>query len=276
MQIADQAMGSFGGAADRARMAMSQRTISDGDPPPSDDPAADTRSASAVRIELSPEAQRALGGGGLSQVAAQTMSFGLTGNPDGTVTTVGEVVVIGQKKTLFTVAISLPEPPIYTPIHDELEPIIDDLPTPPLTPCQQETLKDRAALEAQKILDSLDKNKEWGMYLIQDPDGSIRGVGPISGNQTELVWNASVAELGITSWDQLVGLVHTHPMDGPRDSLARQFSGKDVNVTRTFLQGGANSNFRQYISVGGQLVQFGKDAREGSTSSDKVTGQGCD
>ncbi len=245
-----------------------------------------------MKIDLSPQARQALTASGpaatgtapvASPPSLQAMSatFGAPGHPDGTVTTIGEVVVIGQRKTLFTVAISFPEPPIYTPVDAELEPILDDLPSlPPLTPCQEETLKDRAALEAQKILDGLDKNKEWGMYLIRDPDGSIRGVGPIEGanrnGQNQIVWNATGAELGITSWSQLVGLVHTHPMDGQGDSLAYQFSEQDENTTQAYVQAGADPSFRQYLSVGGDLLQFGKNADEGDVSNDEVTGQGCD
>lgn len=214
------------------------------------------------------------------QIQARSLTGGAVPNPDGTVTTVGDVVVVGQKRTLFTVEISFPEPPTYTPIYDELEPLIDDLPAPPpLTPCQQETLKDRAALEAQKILDGLDKRKEWGMYLIRDPDGSIRGVGPIEGQNANgiegIPWNATAAELGISSWSQLVGLVHTHPVDNNADSDAYKLSPQDRNVTQAFIGAGADIDFRQYISVGGDLMQFSKNHQSGRVSNDKVTGEGC-
>lgn len=239
-----------------------------------------TSQRAPVSFQLSPEASKALADGGFDNGSSMTTTnsivLGGGENPDGTVTTVGEVVVVGQRQTLFTVSITLPEPPPYVPIHEELGPDRGDLPAPPeLTPCQRETIKDRAALEAQKILAGLDKNKEWGMYLIQDPDGSVRGVGPIAGNHTTLQWNATVAELGITSWDQLVGLVHTHPKDTPGDTDAYRFSPEDRNVTNTFVSNGANTAFRQYISVDGQLFQFSKTASAGSTSSDNVSGQGC-
>lgn len=56
---------------------------------------------------------------------------------------------------------------------------------------------------------------------------------------------------------------------------AYRFSPEDRNVTNTFVSHGANSAFRQYISVNAQFFQFGESASEGSTSSDNVSGQGC-
>lgn len=195
---------------------------------------------SSVQIQLSPEAQRYLAGPAAPQPQTMSLTSGSgPENPDGTTTTVGDVVVIGQKRTLFTVEIQLPAPPEWVPDVAEIgaEPP-GEMPPVELTPCQKETLKDRAALEAKKIIDGLPKNKEWGMYLIRDPDGSIRGVGPIEGRYEGgrffLDWDATPTELGISSWSQLVGLVHNHPMDNSGDTQAYQFSPEDEEVTAAF------------------------------------------
>ena len=159
-------------------------------------------------VKLSGAARQILAGTE-GPTAATTQSLNSPGtNPDGTVTTVDEVVIVGERRTLFIV--SFPNPPPYNPegLYDELDPNVPEIPV--LTPCQKETAIDRAAMEAAKILEDLPSNKEWGMYLVRDPDGSIRGVGPIEGHnvngENRITWDATREELGITSWSQVVGL----------------------------------------------------------------------
>lgn len=207
-------------------------------------------------------------------------------NPDGT-TTVEEVVVEGQRTTVFTIyppSGGTPTPPL--PGDTAELPDTGGGPGEPLEPteCEKEVTRDRAALEAAERINGFPDNVEHGFYLVEDGGGSVRAVGPVHGfinseGVPQINWDLTPAELGITNWNQLVGLVHNHPRlttQGPGiDQNRREYSQQDVDVTAAFVNAGADPNkFRQYITVGNDTYQFGADAKAGddATPNNEVTG----
>lgn len=206
-------------------------------------------------------------------------------NPDGT-TTVDDVIVTGQRRTVRTVyppSVVPPSPPL-APENDELPDNDPGEPMQPPTECEKEVTRDRAALEAAELIGGFPDNLEHGFFLVEDSDGSIRAVGPVEGyldpvtGQPSIDWDVTLAELGITSWSQLVGLVHSHPRilgQGGIDRERDEFSGEDVDVNNAFLAAGVDPDkFRQYIVIDNDMHQFGSDAEEGdeATNTNKVSG----
>jgi len=197
-------------------------------------------------------------------------------NPDGTHTTTLDDVIVTGRRMMFSVSFQPPAGELPTDIS-VLQPDIEPPAPPQLAECEKETLKDRAALEAAERLNELTQSKEWGVYIIRNPDGSLRVYGPIEGTNSgggqNIPWNATKAELGISSWSQVVGLVHTHPGVGESTQMRRQFSPNDVQVTTAFLNAGADSGFRQYIVIDGKVYEYGQEKDAGDISTDLLTGQ---
>lgn len=204
-------------------------------------------------------------------------------NPDGT-DTVDDIIVVGQRQRVFTVypPSSVPPSPPVGPENEELPGGDPGEPTEP-TECEREVTRDRAALEAAELIGGYPDNVEHGFFLVEDSNGSVRAIGPVHGyienGVPRIDWDTTLAELGIDSWDRLVGLVHSHTgfnnAGGGYDGDRNEFSAEDVAVTEAFIQAGADPDrFRQYVTVDDDTYKFDADAEEGDegTSANQVAG----
>lgn len=171
----------------------------------------------------------------------------------------------------------------------------DAPPTPPLNECATDHEALRAADEILAELGS-HPNEERGYVLVRNTDGSIRMVGPFSGSRDNegnwhIQWQFNKSILGITSYNQVVGLVHNHPTyggDAGASNDPRHLSDDDVNVTRFLIGETARTDsgqlvhlpmndhadpaqFRNYVLVGSTLYQV--DDVSTNDAGGVVTGQ---
>ena len=217
-------------------------------------------------------------------------------NGDDDVTEVEEVVITAQ-----------PGMPI-----DEINQILDDLyggngvdPNVPPTggggengneyeqptdwnPCQDGEADDLASDVRDAIADMADSDRtEYGSLIYRDEDGNLRSTAIQPGTNdawTPLNPGTQPSDFGLTSWSQVVGIVHSHPTlrqvensDGSIDWVQVEPSHGhhmpnigDWSWPDFMVQNGADpSNFRIYIVHDGQVHEY--DYFENSPGSNRMT-----
>ncbi len=121
---------------------------------------------------------------------------------------------------------------------------------------------------------------EWGAYLWKDANGNVHSSQLIEGTNFGVPGMAGLpSDFGFTSWDQVIGIVHSHPKfaqitaaDGtisyiestpeshwelPSAGLAGSVGQGDWIISDFLVANGADAiNFRQYISYRGDIYEY--------------------
>lgn len=167
----------------------------------------------------------------------------------------------------------------------------------PFTPCQERAV-DSLGLDLMDVINTLEAEtgNEYASVIVKNADGTFKAVSilgdPFFGGYSPdgFSFTATLSDLGINSWSQVVGIIHNHPpfsqaditrlgLSGTVDSnneLARQPSPADFALANTLANKGADwYNFRQYVrGPDGVLRQYGLTDFS-VESSDIVTRSSC-
>lgn len=155
--------------------------------------------------------------------------------------------------------------------------------------CLDRRVDDLAELAANLINQLPDSDRvEYGYLIWQDGSGQLHLSSRISGDNHSLTGlnPASVpSDFGFTSWDQVVGIVHSHPTlrERPDGSWVNIDSSDNHHLPNTgdwewpdfFVeQGSEGDTFRQYILHDGALYEYDSyenqqgDRQTGATNAD--------
>ena len=155
-------------------------------------------------------------------------------------------------------------------------------------PCQDGEADDLASDVRDAIADMADSDRtEYGSLIYRDEDGNLRSTAIQPGTNdawTPLNPGTQPSDFGLTSWSQVVGIVHSHPTlrqvensDGSIDWVQVEPSHGhhmpnigDWSWPDFMVQNGADpSNFRIYIVHDGQVHEY--DYFENSPGSNRMT-----
>lgn len=159
-------------------------------------------------------------------------------------------------------------------------------PRPDYDDCDDRASDTKAADINDEINDKPDSNtREYGALLYRDANGDIQRTRLLSGDNWSLTELAGLlpADLGFDSWDQVVGLVHSHPTmnnvgteanpiwlpSTPESHHDRPSSGDWVNADFYIRNGANEENFTLYISHDGVIKEY--DAFDNKTESRDIT-----
>jgi hypothetical protein len=128
-------------------------------------------------------------------------------------------------------------------------------------------LAEQAANQINRLPDA--PRKEYGHFIWQGDDGQLHLGSRMDGDNNSLTGlnNTSVpADFGFSRWDQVVGIVHSHPTErfvggnwvtvAPGDNHHLPNSGDWEWPDFLVRQGANEDNFRQYILHAGNLYEF--------------------
>jgi len=148
-------------------------------------------------------------------------------------------------------------------------------PPPPIRPddwseCLDRRIDDLAELAANLINSLPDSaRKEYGFFIWQGADGQLHLGSRIEGDNSSLTGLNSTsvpADFGFERWDQVVGIVHSHPTQrlvddtwvdvAPSDNHHLPNAGDWEWPDFLIRQGADGANFRQYLLHDGKLYEF--------------------
>lgn len=112
--------------------------------------------------------------------------------------------------------------------------------------------------------------REYGFFIYRDENGDLQLGSMITGDNNSLTGlnpGSVPADFGFTSWDQVVGIIHSHPTirfhsdgspvyvalsDGHFQPNSRDWEWPDFLVS----QGADGTNFTQYIYFDGTMYEY--------------------
>lgn len=212
--------------------------------------------------------------------SATTAQYGTTQNDDGSTTVDGVVVTVPgfDFGSGTSGGVGGWE---WLELTDSITPGEDGLDQPPPRPEDWDNCQDREADDlAKAIKDAIQQQsdadrREYGSLIYRDADGNLRST-PVAGGTNDM-WtplnsNSQPSDFGLTSWDQVVGIVHSHPTlrevvnpDGsvsyvevsPADGHHLPSTGDWAWADHMVNVFGADaSNFRIYLVHNGQVHEY--------------------
>ena len=156
--------------------------------------------------------------------------------------------------------------------------------TDPYSACDDRKADELAEEARQRIANQPDSStREYGFLIWRDAQGNLHLSNVIHGDNNALTGlnpSSVPSDFGFSSWDQVVGIVHSHPevryVPGPNGTTTtvnvqpgdgHHLPNQDDWDWPDFFvrQGASGANFSQYIVHGGQVHEYDlRDNKDGS------------